>query len=117
MSVQQLLGTITERLTAAANVRNVYGEPVTVGGRTTIPVASVRYAFGAGGGGKGTPESPSGGGGGKVSATPCGALEITAEGTRFVPFVPPTAVGLAFAAGILAGAATAAWVGRNGCRS
>ncbi len=82
MSLQELLGTITERLTAAAKVRNVYGEPVTVSGRTIIPVARVRYAFGAGGGGKGTPESPSGGGGGKVSAKPCGALEITAEGSR-----------------------------------
>ncbi len=110
MSVQELLGTISEKLAASAAARNVYGDPVTVGGRTVIPVASVRYAFGAGGG-KGAPGGSGGGGGGAVRATPRGALEITAQGTRFIPFVPTVAVGLAFAAGIVAGAAMVAMAG------
>ncbi len=106
MSLQELLGTISERLAATASVKSVYGEPVTAGDRTVIPVASVRYAFGAGGGKSGDAEThKGGGGGGKVSAKPSGALEITPQGTRFVPFIQPKALGLAFALGIAAGAA------------
>jgi uncharacterized spore protein YtfJ len=108
MSLQEILGTITDRVTAAANVKTVYGDPVVVGGRTVIPAASIRYGFGAGSGAKGNTETQSAGGGGGVRATPCGALEITPEGTRFIPFVPAMAVGLAFAAGIVAGVAAVA---------
>ncbi len=108
MSLQELLGTITAKVTAAANVKTVYGDPVVVGNRTVIPAASIRYAFGAGTGGKEKAEAESAGAGGAVRATPCGALEITPERTRFIPFVPAMAVGLAFAAGIVAGAAAIA---------
>jgi uncharacterized spore protein YtfJ len=108
MNIQELLRTISERLSATASVKNVYGDPVTAGDRTIIPVASVRYAFGGGGGGaQGNTEAQNGGGGGKVAAKPCGALEITPQGTRFVPFIAPKAVGLAFAAGMVAGAVIA----------
>ena len=37
-------------------------------------------------------------------AKPSGALEITPQGTRFIPFITPKAVGLAFAAGMAVGA-------------
>jgi uncharacterized spore protein YtfJ len=108
MNIQELLVKISERLSATASVKNVYGDPVTAGDRTVIPVASVRYVFGGGGGAKGDlREGEGGGGGGKVSAKPCGALEITPRGTRFVPFIQPKAVGFAFAVGIVAGAVAA----------
>ena len=112
MSIQELLGTITERLSATASVKSVYGDPVSAGDRTVIPVASVRYAFGAGGGKhSATDGQQGGGGGGKVSATPCGALEITAQGTRFVPYIQARDLGLAFAAGVVAGALVASLAG------
>ena len=104
MSIQALLGTIGERLSATASVKNVYGDPVTVGERTVIPVASVRYAFGGGGGEDSNAGQNGGGGGGGVVAKPSGALEITPQGTRFIPFITPKAVGLAFAAGMAVGA-------------
>jgi uncharacterized spore protein YtfJ len=108
MNVQELISTVTERLSATATVKQVYGAPVTAGDRTVIPVASVRYAFGAGGGKRNAAEEQTGGGaGGKASAKPCGALEITPQGTRFVPFIQPKAVGLAFAVGVVAGAVVA----------
>jgi hypothetical protein len=56
-----------------------------------VPVARVAYAFTGGfGAGKASAESDwqgGGGGGGAVCAFPTGALEITDQGTRFVPFI------------------------------
>jgi uncharacterized spore protein YtfJ len=105
MDIQELLRNISERLANSATVRNVYGDPVTVGGRTVIPAARVRYGFGGGGGRKAAEDNAGGGGGGGVVAKPCGAIEITAEGTRFVPFVDYQPMLIAAAAGFLLGAA------------
>jgi uncharacterized spore protein YtfJ len=63
---------------------SVYGDPVTIGARTVIPIAHVRYGFGGDGGNKDGREG--GGGGGGMIAKPSGALEVTPEGTRFIPF-------------------------------
>ena len=72
--------------------RLCYGEPVTTDGRTVITVArvSARGGFGVGvGGERGTDEG--GGGGGELRATPVGYIELTADGSRFVPIDDPTA--------------------------
>jgi uncharacterized spore protein YtfJ len=98
---------VLERLVKSGSVRTVYGDPVTVGGRTVIPVARVGYGFGGGFGkasglappGDHAPEEGGGGGGGMM-ARPVGALEITAEGTRFIEFGQGRALGAAFAAGL-----------------
>jgi len=76
-------------------VKSVYGEPVTSGQRTILPVATVRFAFGGGGGADG------GGGGGRVSARPCGVVEVTPEGARFVYFREPERLAAAIAVGFL----------------
>ena len=113
MDIQQLLQSFAERVSTSASVRNVYGDPVVVGDRTVIPVAQVGYAFGGGGGTKDEGESPKGGGGGggKVSARPCGALEVTPEGTRFIDFVDRPRMGAALALGFVLGAAVVALTG------
>jgi len=77
-----------ERLVAdlgdRAGVEAVYGDPVTAGDRTVVPVARVAYGFG---GGSGAGEDGEGfGAGGGLSASPIGALEVDPEGTRFVRF-------------------------------
>src|SRR4051812_25116628 len=89
MSVPDILRTIGESFQSSATVKNVYGEPISRGDRTVIPVARISYAFGGGGGGReGEQAVPGGGGGGgRMSAVPAGAIEITSEGTRFVPFL------------------------------
>jgi uncharacterized spore protein YtfJ len=77
-----------------------------------IPAAKVRYAFGGGGGkGKDSPESLGGGGGGRVSAQPCGALEVTPEGARFIHFDDRRTAGIALALGFVFGAAIVALTG------
>ena len=88
------------RLTGA---RLCFGEAVSAGERTVIPVASVRTA-GGGGFGSGPPSSPGqgGGGGGAIDARPVGFIEIGPEGTRFERIDDGRATLRAIAAGSLA---------------
>lgn len=105
---------MAESVSASASVKNVYGDPVVVGNRTVIPAARVRYAFGGGGGAKGDTEGRNdsgGGGGGRVSARPCGALEVTPEGTRFIAFGYERRMGAALALGFVLGALAVALTG------
>src|SRR5262249_29221556 len=64
MNIHELLQTLSDRIAASASIKNVYGEPVTVGNRTVIPVARVTLGFGGGAGEeKGAKEGHGGGGG------------------------------------------------------
>jgi uncharacterized spore protein YtfJ len=87
------------RLTGA---RLCFGDAVTDGGRTVIPVASLRTA-GGGGFGTGPLSSPGqgGGGGGAIDARPVGFIEIGPEGTRFERIDDGRAALRAIAAGSL----------------
>lgn len=106
MNVPEILKSLGDRLGGSAMVRNVYGEPITAGDRTLVPVARISYAFGGGGGGpEGDRAIPSGGGGGGyVSAKPCGALEVTPGGARFIHSSATTNLGIAIALGFALGA-------------
>ena len=104
MNVQELLRTISDVFATSASVRNVYGDPVTAGSKTVIPVAEVRYAFGAGGGSRTDGDNDGGGGGGGVVMKPAGALEITPESTRFIAFDDRRKLARAMAAGFALGA-------------
>lgn len=86
MVARQMLEAISERFKATAHVDVVYGQPVTVGEKTVIPVASVSYVFGAGGG-KDSEHGEGGGSGGGIRVKPLGVIEVTTTGTRFVPVV------------------------------
>jgi uncharacterized spore protein YtfJ len=90
-------------------VKSVFGEPIHVNGKTVVPVAKVAYGFGGGFGmGKDSAhtdrEGEGGGGGGGVRAFPAGALEITDNGTRFVPFIDVAQLVVAFVGGAVVGA-------------
>ena len=107
--VAKTLRSVGDHLQVGASVRNVYGDPVNVGGRTVIPIARVSYGFEAGGGAgeseeDGSERAGSGGGAG-LSARPVGALEITEAGTRFIPLIDPARLGIALAVGCLIGLA------------
>lgn len=78
--VTELFDTIGERIRLTAGTQTLFGEPLVVEGRTLIPVAKLRYGFGAGGGeietkGKDGSEVEHGGGGGGagVASTPMGS--------------------------------------------
>lgn len=103
------MGAFVEHLRATADAETVYGEPVTQGDRTVVPVARVGYRFGAGfGGGEGGEDGDGGsgfggGGGGTVDARPAGALEVTPGGTRFVEAERQWPLLAAFVLGFLVG--------------
>ena len=116
----RILGLLGDRLHSGASVRNVFGDPVEAHGRTVIPVAQISYGFGAGGraaaneaaaneaagsaaAGSAAARPEDGGGGAGLRARPVGALEITAGGTRFIPFIDPTRLGLVLLVGFLIG--------------
>ena len=88
MDIKLFFQSISDNLSASADVTKVYGEPKVIEGKTIIPVAKVSYGFGGGfGSGARNDESgDGGGGGGGVSASPVGILEVTAQETRFIPF-------------------------------
>lgn len=75
----------------AGTVERVYGQAQTVGDRMVIPVAEIRtcLGFGFGSGNKSddaaAPKGEGGGGGGGVMARPVGVVEVSPEGTSFLP--------------------------------
>ena len=109
-SAQEILQSLVERLSATANVKQVFGEPNQANGKTIVPVAHVHYRLGAGAGGgeikEGSHPGPrsagGGGGGGLVIARPVGALEISDAGTRFLQFVDPAEIVKACVGGLVA---------------
>ena len=95
--VRSLVQSVQDSLT----VRTVYGEPITAGNITILPVARVTFAFGGGGaGGSGTLPAGEeidtarrgsggvGGGGGGGFVQPIGYIEITENASRWVPVEP-----------------------------
>lgn len=119
--VQRLLDTIGD-LRKEANVNACFGEPVTVEGRTIIPVARVGYGFGVGAGQGPTAEvedealsdleevRPGGsGGGGGLTSSPLGVVEVTSQGVRVEPIVDTQRVAIASA---LVGAWSVFWLAR-----
>jgi hypothetical protein len=77
----------SELLAGARGSRLCYGKPVRVGDRALIPVARVWSAGGGGWGysGKQDQGDEGGGFGGIVDAVPVGYLELTADGSQYVP--------------------------------
>lgn len=104
MSSDEPIQPIAELIERSLGIRHVYGEPVTQGDVTVIPVAKVTYAFGAGGGSarprrrsvageaalpeSARAEASGSGGGGGVTMSPLGVVEISPQGTHFVRFRP-----------------------------
>jgi uncharacterized spore protein YtfJ len=117
MDTAELLEKIGSSLGSTATVKSVFGEPIQAQGKTVVPVAKVAYGFGAGGGRSRRHQSTQageapegGGGGGGVRAFPAGALEITQNRTRFIPYTDLRWIAGAF----LAGAAFAGLLWRRG---
>jgi uncharacterized spore protein YtfJ len=100
MDVQEAIHSLVNQSTA----RTVYGEPITAEGKTIVPIAKVRYGFGGGSGRRtGGEAGEGGGGGGGVVARPVGYIEVSSDGTRFVPIVDLESMSIAMGMGILLG--------------
>ena len=116
----ELFEKIAEHFRGDANVRRAYGDPIQFEGRTIIPIANITYSYGFGeGGGWGEKDSPEGeaaaegedaasgaggyGIGGTTRTTPLGVIEITPEGTVFLPVRPRRQLAKGLALGVLLG--------------
>ena len=111
-----LLEHLADKLGSRASVRAVYGEPVTSGGVTVIPVAEIAFGFG-GGAGRDTTEAKTGeGGGGGAAARPRGFIVIKDGTAAYKPVRDPwvSIVGplAAFAAGMAAARLARRWAKR-----
>ncbi len=84
----RMLGTVLERLGASSGARAVFGKPVEQDGRTVIPVAQSIIGIGGGGGGSEASGIGQGAGGG-ARTSPLGYIEVSADGTAFVPLKRP----------------------------
>src|SRR5579862_2618097 len=84
-----LLQSLKESILGQAGVKAIYGEPITAQGKTIIPVAKLIYGYGAGAGtggvGNSSAQGEGGGGGAGVRAIPVGVIEISDQGTCFIP--------------------------------
>ncbi len=100
--IYDLVRSIAQSLQDSLTVRTVYGEPITAGNITIVPVARVSFGFaGGGGGGSGVlpaggdinaPRHGGGGGGGGAGGgfvQPIGYIEITENASRWVPVERP----------------------------
>ncbi len=98
---------LSDNFAARANAKSVYGEPISAGSRTIIPVAKVGYLLGATSGGRNGETVGGGSGAGGVGARPVGYIEITDAGTRYVELSAVkkmiVAVAIGFTAGYLLG--------------
>ena len=93
--IQKLLDAFAD-LRRKANVRAVFGRPVTAEGRTVIPVAEVAYGFEMGVGEEAVEETGvSGGGGGDVSVRPLAVIEVTPQNTWVKPIIDEQRLALA----------------------
>ncbi|RDI55219.1 spore germination protein GerW family protein [Nocardia mexicana] len=110
-----LLERLAARLGGTASVTKVFGDPITVGGVTVVPVARAGFGFGGGAGrdsadGKG---GAGGGGGGGVDVRPVGFIEIRDGGAVYRPIRDPWVdVALPLAATVAGLAIPRLWRGR-----
>jgi uncharacterized spore protein YtfJ len=81
MNLEALFQSIVNQVGA----KTIFGDPISANGKTIVPVAKVRYGFGAGTGRKSQDNEEGVGGGGGFIATPVGVIEITNDQTHFVP--------------------------------
>jgi uncharacterized spore protein YtfJ len=101
--LEQLADVVLSRILSRVGTRTVFGEPVTQGEMTVVPVAKVSTRFGFGGGSGNNPAKDDGqdgssgsgmGGGGDVKAKPLGYIEITSRDSRFVPIEDSMEIGM-----------------------
>lgn len=116
--VQRLVEHLAERFGGVANASAVFGDPVTHGNVTIIPVAKVSWGAGAGTGRgsdivDGKPQTgEGGGGGGGVSVKPVGYIEVRDGHAEFVRFRDLGAM-----VPLVIASAIAAWIGSHAIRT
>jgi len=100
--MQEMIGLSMEKIHEMADANTIFGNPIDVGGGTTlIPISKVSLGFASGGsefGGKNKPENPSGnyrgGSGAGVNLTPMAILVVHDGDVRLMPIGAPASTTL-----------------------
>lgn len=98
---QFLLERAATALGGRASVRAVYGEPITQGDVTIVPVARGRFGFGG----------DEAGGGGGAEVRPLGYVEIANGASTWHPVAPGSAGARSFAVGVAVGLGVGVGIG------
>lgn len=109
MQTKDFISSLGEGLQKSANIKTVYGDPVSAEGKTVIPVAKIAYGFGGGSGTSEKGREEGQGGGAGFAAKPVGVVEITPEGTRFVSFFDRKKMAVSALLGLVLGF----WIGKR----
>jgi uncharacterized spore protein YtfJ len=75
IDIHEVLKEVSENIEKTADAKTVFGDPIKVGHRTIIPVATISVSTGGGIGGRGGP---------RLESKPVGYIEIMEEGAKFV---------------------------------
>jgi uncharacterized spore protein YtfJ len=79
MALSDVINTALQRIEHIAKTETVFGNPVTVGDMTLIPVSKVSVGFAAGGAGKDDKSGSGAGTGGGVNVTPVAFISISGD--------------------------------------
>jgi sporulation protein YtfJ len=87
MGVEELMREVVEQLEKLITTKTIVGEPITVAGKTVVPISKVSFGFGSGGGeGKRDEESGfGGGGGGGAKIEPVAFLVVSEDEVKLLP--------------------------------
>ena len=86
--IDALFGKAIEEIARLLSTKSVVGEPISVDGRTLIPLVSVGFGFGVGAGEGNDPKKGAGGGGGTGGGggvKPVAVVIVEKEGVRVEP--------------------------------
>jgi len=86
-NVVEILKGVMGELKETARSETIIGDPVTINGRTVIPVVKLSFGFGAGGGQRdsGKADQYGGGGGGGARIEPAAFIIMDEDSVRIVP--------------------------------
>jgi sporulation protein YtfJ len=87
MGVEELMQEVVEQLEKLVTTRTIVGEPITVAGKTVIPISKVSFGFGSAGGECKHDEESSfgGGGGGGAKIEPIAFLVVSEDEVKLLP--------------------------------
>jgi uncharacterized spore protein YtfJ len=80
--LSDIIRTVTGEMQKSLSARTVVGDPITIEGKTIVPLVSVGMGFGAGAGSGKEPASGGGGGGGGMGMKPVAVIIIDAQGVK-----------------------------------
>jgi uncharacterized spore protein YtfJ len=90
--IENLVKTTLSEIEKVVNTKTVVGEPVTIGETTIVPLISIGFLFGAGGGSgrsdvRQQNEGEAGGSGGGAWVKPVALVVMTSEGAKVEPVI------------------------------